>query len=150
MPAAGDVFTVVGREDTARDLAEARRKIARESEAAILQAGSEHVVYRGCAFCSLVADVLSWRQHTICCAGDAKRSNDCVDVSWCVDACVVEVVLTLLRELLESIHAIPAVQRHTVLVILRTFFEVPQCTRQTRVVPCASHCPLTRERMGAT
>lgn len=37
VPAAGEVFTVVGREDTARDLAEARRKIARESEAAILQ-----------------------------------------------------------------------------------------------------------------
>ena len=37
VPAAGEVFTVVDREDTARDLAEARRKIARESEAAILQ-----------------------------------------------------------------------------------------------------------------
>lgn len=37
VPAAGEVFTVVGREDTARDLAEARRKIARESEAAVLQ-----------------------------------------------------------------------------------------------------------------
>eukprot|EP00752_Nemacystus_decipiens_P001884 g1815.t1 len=39
VPAAGEVFTVVGREDIARDLAEARRKIARESEAAVLQGG---------------------------------------------------------------------------------------------------------------
>ena len=37
VPDAGEVFTVVDREDTARDLAEARRKIARESSAAILQ-----------------------------------------------------------------------------------------------------------------
>ncbi|CAM9158659.1 unnamed protein product [Ectocarpus fasciculatus] len=38
VPDAGDMFTVVDREDVARDLAEARRKIARESSAAILQA----------------------------------------------------------------------------------------------------------------
>lgn len=46
VPAAGEVFTVVGREDTARDLAEARRKIARESDAAILQAGFAAVFAR--------------------------------------------------------------------------------------------------------
>lgn len=36
-PDAGDMFTVVDREDTARDLAEARRKIAREATAATLK-----------------------------------------------------------------------------------------------------------------
>lgn len=40
VPDAGEMFTVVRKEDTARDLAEARRKIARESSAAILQASS--------------------------------------------------------------------------------------------------------------
>ncbi|CAM9978364.1 unnamed protein product [Scytosiphon promiscuus] len=38
VPDAGEMFTVVDREDTARDLAEARKKIARESSAAVLQA----------------------------------------------------------------------------------------------------------------
>lgn len=54
VPAAGEVFTVVGREDTARDLAEARRKIARESSAAILQVGSplsQTQRPRGCLLC---------------------------------------------------------------------------------------------------
>lgn len=37
VPNAGDTFTVVDREDVARNLAEARRKIAREASAASLQ-----------------------------------------------------------------------------------------------------------------
>lgn len=39
VPDAGDMFTVCDREDVARDLAEARRKIAREANAASLQVG---------------------------------------------------------------------------------------------------------------
>lgn len=39
VPDAGEVFTVCEREDVARDLAEARRKIAREATAATLQGG---------------------------------------------------------------------------------------------------------------
>lgn len=40
VPNAGDAFTVVEREDMAKDLAEARRKIAREATAATLQVSS--------------------------------------------------------------------------------------------------------------
>lgn len=41
VPDAGDTFTVVDREDMARDLAEARRKLAREASAATLQVRSD-------------------------------------------------------------------------------------------------------------
>lgn len=65
VPAAGEVFTVVGREDTARDLAEARRKIARESSAAILQAGSRVCVSACLVFAPLwlIAAVLASRPY---------------------------------------------------------------------------------------